>query len=72
MDRTDEFASLLKVYGYDDWLNRADLLPQLQNPEFASISFNIANSIRTNDNLLKRIEKLYVLEFASTLFLFVV
>ena len=59
MDRTEEFSSLLKVYGYEEWEHREQVLPPLDNPEFASLSLDIAKSIRNNDNLLKRIDKLY-------------
>jgi acetolactate synthase regulatory subunit len=60
MDRTEEFASVLKVYGYDGWETREVSMAPLTNPEFASISLDVAKSIRNNESLLKRIDKLYV------------
>lgn len=65
MDRTEEFVSVLKVYGFDEW-ERVSLVPP-SNTEFTSISLDVAKSIRNNEGLLKRIDKLYVFNYILTM-----
>lgn len=74
MDRTDEFVSFLGVLGYDHWRKprvsheSGEDQPRKQENDRSGLYYlatRIMKSLQQNESILKRIEKLYGVNYSS-------